>query len=235
MPGFTHLQSAQPVTFGHHLHGLCRDARARPEPGARRAVSASNESPIGAAALAGTGFPIDRHQTAHALGFSRPTRNSLDTVSRPRFRARDALTVASICRDPPVAAGRRDRAVGDASVRLYTPLGRVLDRLVDHAAEEATRTQPNWCAPRQGRVNGALIALLTIMKGLPLDLFQGHAGRQGRHVFDAAESLSLWRLPRSAGMVRDHDGPQRCGDEGLRRASAHATATDLADWLVREC
>ena len=140
MPGFTHLQSAQPVTFGHHLlayvemlardRGRFADARKR-----------LNECPLGAAALAGTSFPIDRAMTAKALGFDRPTANSLDSVADRDF-ALETLAAAAICGDASVALRRRDRAVDDAAVRLRQAFRRVLDRLVDHAAE---------AQPRRGR------------------------------------------------------------------------------------
>ena len=137
MPGFTHLQSAQPVTFGHHLlayvemlgrdAGRFKDARKR-----------LNECPLGAAALAGTSFPIDRDMTAKALGFDRPTANSLDSVADRDF-ALEALAAAAITRDASLALRRGDRAVDDAAVRLRQALRRLLDRLVDHAAEAQSR------------------------------------------------------------------------------------------------
>ena len=117
MPGFTHLQPAQPVTFGHHLLAyvemLCRD-RGRLADARKRL----NECPLGSAALAGTSFPIDRQATAKALGFDKPTDNSLDTVSDRDFIL-ETLAAASICRRAPVALCRGDRAVVDAAVRLH--------------------------------------------------------------------------------------------------------------------
>ena len=116
MPGFTHLQSAQPVTFGHHLMAyvemLGRDAGRFADARARM-----NESPLGAAALAGTSFPIDRQMTARALGFDQPMANTLDAVSARDF-ALEALAAAAICAAQPLAAGRGDRALDDAAVRL---------------------------------------------------------------------------------------------------------------------
>ncbi len=133
MPGFTHLQTAQPVTWGHHMlayaemlgrdRGRFRDARAR-----------MNESPLGAAALAGTSFPIDRDATAAALGFDRPMQNSIDAVSSKDF-ALEFIAAAAICATQPLAAGRGDRALGLGPVPLRAPVGRLHHRLVDHAAE----------------------------------------------------------------------------------------------------
>ena len=137
MPGFTHLQSAQPVTFGHHLlayvemlardRGRFADARAR-----------LNECPLGAAALAGTSFPIDREATAKALGFDRPTANSLDSVADRDF-VLETLAAAAICGRASVALRRGDRAVDDAAIRLRAAVRQVLDRLLDHAAEAQSR------------------------------------------------------------------------------------------------
>ena len=137
MPGFTHLQSAQPVTLGHHLmayYEMLRRDRSR----FADARARLNECPLGAAALAGTSFPIDREATALALGFDRPTANSLDSGLRPRFRARlsdgrRAVRAASL---PP---RRGVRALGEPDVRLRHPVRRLLDRLLDHAAEAQSR------------------------------------------------------------------------------------------------
>ena len=137
MPGFTHLQSAQPVTFGHHLMAyvemLARDAGRF-----RDARKRLNECPLGAAALAGTSFPIDRDMTAKALGFDRPTANSLDSVADRDF-ALEALAAAAITADASLPLRRGDRAVDDAAIRLRQALRRLLDRLVDHAAEAQSR------------------------------------------------------------------------------------------------
>ena len=150
MPGFTHLQAAQPVTFGHHCMAYVEMFVARPVARARR-DRAHGREPAGAAALAGTGFPIDRHMTAKALGFREPTRNSLDTRVRPRLRAgvprgRGDLRHAS------VAAGRGDRHLVDAAIRLRAAVGQLFDRLLDHAAEEEPgrrRTGARQDRPRQ--------------------------------------------------------------------------------------
>ena len=140
MPGFTHLQVAQPVTLGHHLLAyyemLRRDVSRFTDASGRM-----NESPLGAAALAGTGFPLDRDATAKALGFDRPTANSLDSVSDRDF-ALDYLSAGRPVQPPPFAPGGRADHLGEPAVRLREAVGRFLDRLVDHAAE---------AQPRRGR------------------------------------------------------------------------------------
>ena len=176
MPGFTHLQSAQPVTFGHHLmayvemfardRGRIRDSRAR-----------LNECPLGAGALAGTSFPIDRDMTAQALGFDRPTRNSLDSVS-DRDCVLEFLAAASIC------AMHLSRLAEEIIIWMSAPFGfvRLPDRWTTGSSIMPQKRNPDAAElvrGKTGRVFGALVALLTMMKGLPLDLFQGHAGGQG--------------------------------------------------------
>ena len=226
MPGFTHLQSAQPVTFGHHLlayvemfgrdRGRFADARRR-----------LNECPLGAAALAGTSFPIDRHLTAETLGFDRPTANSLDSVSDRDFVI-EALAAAAI------AAIHLSRFAEEivlwttpqfAFVRLsdaYTTGSSIMPQKRNPDAAELVRG-------KTGRVVGALQALLVVLKGLPLaygkDMQEDKEG-----AFDALHTLSLCAAA-TAGMVRDME-PDR---ERMRHwaGAGYATATDLADWLVR--
>jgi argininosuccinate lyase len=227
MPGFTHLQPAQPTTLGHHLlayvemlfrdRGRFADCRAR-----------LNESPLGAAALCGTGFPIDRHMTARALGFDAPMRNSLDAVASRDFSL-EFLAAASIC------ATHLSRFAEELVLWTNPYLGFV--RLSD-AFSTGSSIMPQKRNPdaaelvraKTGRIAGALLGLLMVMKGLPLtygkDMQEDKEG-----VFDAAESLALG-LAATAGMVRDlRPDPAR-----LREAAGagYATATDLADWLVRE-
>jgi len=227
MPGFTHLQSAQPVTFGHHLlayvemlardRGRFADARVR-----------LNECPLGAAALAGTSFPIDRFMTAKALGFDRPTANSLDSVVDRDF-ALETLAAAAI------AATHLSRLAEEIVLWTTPQFGFV--RLSD-AFSTGSSIMPQKRNPdaaelvrgKTGRVVGALIGLLTVMKGLPLayakDMQEDKEG-----VFDALPTLSL-TLAAMAGMIRD-----LTPDAKRMRAAAgagYATATDLADWLVRE-
>ena len=127
--------------------------------------------------------------TAKALGFDRPTANSLDSVADRDF-ALEALSAAAICGDPSVALRRGDRAVDDAAVRLRAPLGRLLDRLVDHAAEAQSRTRPNSCAARRAGSSARWSALLTVMKGLPL-AYSKDMQEDKEGVFDALETLSL--------------------------------------------
>ena len=146
MPGFTHLQTAQPVTFGHHLLAYVEMA-ARDRGRFADARKRLNESPLGAAALAGTSFPIDRDATAKALGFDRPMANSLDAVSDRDF-VLETLSAAAIARRASVALRRGDRDLDLAAGRPGAAVRQVHHRLLDHAAEAQSRTPPNWCAPR---------------------------------------------------------------------------------------
>ncbi len=226
MPGFTHLQSAQPVTFGHHLLAyvemLGRDAGRFSD--ARRRL---NESPLGAAALAGTSFPIDREMTAKALGFDRPTANSLDSVADRDF-ALESLSAASIC------AVHLSRFAEEIVLWTTPQFGFV--RLSD-AFSTGSSIMPQKRNPdaaelvrgKAGRVIGGLIGLLTVMKGLPL-AYSKDMQEDKEGVFDALETLSL-SLAAMTGMVRD-----MTPDARRMKAAAgagYAIATDLADWLVR--
>jgi argininosuccinate lyase len=226
MPGFTHLQSAQPVTFGHHLLAyvemIGRD-RSRFADARRRL----NECPLGAAALAGTSFPIDREATAAALGFARPTANSLDSVSDRDF-ALETLSAASIC------AVHLSR-FAEEIVLWTTPqfdFVRLSDSFTTGSSIMPQKRNPDAAElvrGKAGRVIGALIGLLTTIKGLPLayakDMQEDKEG-----TFDALQTLSLC-LAATAGMVRDMEPNVKV----MRRAAGagYATATDLADWLVR--
>jgi argininosuccinate lyase len=226
MPGFTHLQSAQPVTFGHHLMAyvemLGRD-RGRLHDARRR----MNECPLGAAALAGTSFPIDRDATAKTLGFDRPTANSLDSVSDRDF-ALEALSAASIC------AMHLSRFAEE--IVIWTTPQFALVNLSD-AFTTGSSIMPQKRNPdaaelvraKSGRIIGALTGLLIVMKGLPLSYAKDmQEDKEG--VFDALSSLSLC-IAAMAGMVRDME-PNL---SAMKKAagSGYATATDLADWLVR--
>ncbi|WP_458097735.1 argininosuccinate lyase [Roseomonas sp. WA12] len=227
MPGFTHLQPAQPTTFGHHLlayvemlsrdRGRLADARKR-----------LNESPLGAAALCGTGFPIDRHMTAAALGFDGPTRNSLDSVASRDF-ALEFLSACAIC------ATHLSRLAEEVVIwtnpyfnfiklsDAFTTGSSIMPQKRNPDAAELVRAKP-------GRIAGALVGLLTVMKGLPLtygkDMQEDKEG-----IFDAAENLAL-ALAATAGMARDMQpvAPRLEAAAG----AGFSTATDLADWLVRE-
>jgi len=226
MPGFTHMQSAQPVTFGHHLLAyvemLARD-RGRFKDARRRL----NECPLGAAALAGTSFPIDRHRTASELGFDRPTANSLDSVSDRDF-VLETLSAASIC------AVHLSRFAEEIVLWVTPQFGfvRLSDRFTTGSSIMPQKRNPDAAElvrGKSGRVIGALNALMIVMKGLPLT-YSKDMQEDKEGAFDAIQSLSLC-LAAMTGMVRDMEA-----DEEKMRASAGAafsTATDLADWLVR--
>ncbi|OCC03221.1 argininosuccinate lyase [Labrys sp. WJW] len=227
MPGFTHLQSAQPVTFGHHLlayvemlgrdRGRFADARRR-----------LNECPLGAAALAGTSFPIDRHATAKALGFDRPTANSLDSVSDRDF-VLEALAAASI------TAMHLSRFAEEIVIWTTPQFAFVAlsDKFTTGSSIMPQKRNPDAAElvrGKAGRVIGALVGLLTMMKGLPL-AYGKDMQEDKEPAFDALQTLSLCTAA-MAGMVRD-----MVPDLKRMKAAAgsgYATATDLADWLVRE-
>lgn len=227
MPGFTHLQPAQPVTLGHHFLAYVemlsrdlsrlRDCRAR-----------MNECPLGAAALAGTGFPIDRHMTARALGFDGPTRNSLDSVASRDFAA-EFLFACAMC------ATHLSRLAEEIVIwtNPYFGFVKLSDAFTTGSSIMPQKRNPDAAElvrGKTGRVVGALVGLLTVMKGLAMTYFKDmQEDKEG--VFDAAETMTLV-LAATAGMVRDLKP-----DVGRLAAAAGAgfsTATDLADWLVRE-
>ncbi len=226
MPGFTHLQSAQPTTFGHHLLAyvemLGRD-RGRLQDARRR----MNECPLGAAALCGTSFPIDRHATAAALGFDRPTANSLDSVSDRDF-ALESLAAASIC------AMHLSRFAEEIVIWTTPQFGfvRLSDKFSTGSSIMPQKRNPDAAElvrGKAGRVIGALNGLLIVMKGLPLSYAKDmQEDKEG--TFDALQTLSLC-IAAMAGMVRDMTPDTKA----MKKASGagYATATDLADWLVR--
>ncbi|MDG3042596.1 argininosuccinate lyase [Roseicyclus marinus] len=226
MPGFTHLQTAQPVTWGHHMmayvemfardRGRMMDARAR-----------MNESPLGAAALAGTSFPIDRHMTAEALGFDRPMANSLDAVSARDF-ALEFLSAASICAMHLSRFAEELVIWSSAQFRFV----RLSDRFSTGSSIMPQKKNPDAAElirAKIGRIFGANVALMMVMKGLPL-AYSKDMQEDKEQVFDAADNLML-ALAAMEGMVRD----MTANREALERAagSGFSTATDLADWLVR--
>jgi argininosuccinate lyase len=227
MPGFTHLQTAQPVTFGHHCLAYA-EMFARDLSRVRDAIERMDESPLGAAALAGTGFPIDRHMTAKALGFREPTRNSLDSVS-DRDYALEFLSVASI-------AGTHLSRLAEEIVIWSTPqfgFVRLSDSFSTGSSIMPQKKNPDAAElvrAKTGRLNGHLIGLLTVMKGLPLT-YSKDMQEDKEAVFDAAETLDLM-LAAMTGMVRD----LTVNEVAMKRAagSGYSTATDLADWLVRD-
>ncbi len=226
MPGFTHLQPAQPVTFGHHMLAyvemLSRDLSRLADCRARL-----NESPLGAAALAGTGFAIDRHMTAKALGFDRPMRNSLDAVASRDFAA-EFLFCSAMC------SVHLSRLAEEIVIwtNPYFGFVKLSDAFTTGSSIMPQKRNPDAAElvrGKTGRVFGALMGMLTVMKGLALTYFKDmQEDKEG--IFDAAENLTL-TLAATAGMVRDMK-PQT---ERLATAAGagFSTATDLADWLVR--
>ncbi|KPQ16349.1 MAG: argininosuccinate lyase ArgH [Rhodobacteraceae bacterium HLUCCO18] len=227
MPGFTHLQTAQPVTWGHHMMAYVemfgrdasrfRDARAR-----------MNECPLGAAALAGTSFPIDREMTAQALGFDRPCANSLDAVSDRDF-ALEFLSAATITAMHLSRLAEELVIWTSAQFRFVT----LSDRFSTGSSIMPQKKNPDAAElirAKIGRILGANVALLTVMKGLPL-AYSKDMQEDKEQVFDAADSLML-ALAAMDGMVRDMEANVPVLEAAA--ASGFSTATDLADWLVRE-
>ncbi len=226
MPGFTHLQTAQPVTFGHHCMAYV-EMFSRDLSRVRDALVRMDESPLGAAALAGTSFPIDRHRTARALGFREPTRNSLDSVSDRDF-ALEFLSVAAIC------ATHLSRLAEEIVIWSTPQFGfvRLSDGFSTGSSIMPQKKNPDAAElvrAKTGRVNGHLIGLLTVMKGLPLT-YSKDMQEDKEAVFDSAETLDLM-LAAMTGMVRD----LTVNEAAMKKAagSGYSTATDLADWLVR--
>ncbi len=227
MPGFTHLQPAQPVTFGHHLlayvemagrdRGRFADARAR-----------LNESPLGAGALAGTSFPIDRAMTAKALGFARPMANSLDAVADRDF----VLETLSACA---IAAVHLSR-FAEEIVIWSSPLAglvKLSDKFTTGSSMMPQKRNPDAAElvrAKTGRILGALIGLMTVIKGLPL-AYQKDLQEDKEGAIDAVGALTL-SLKAMTGMVGDLEPDVA----RMRQAAgeAYSTATDLADWLTRE-
>ncbi len=227
MPGFTHLQPAQPVTFGHHLlayvemfardRGRFADARKR-----------LNESPLGSAALAGTSFPIDRHKTAADLGFDRPMSNSLDGVSDRDF-ALETLAAATI------AAVHLSRLAEEIVIWMTPQFGFITltDKFTTGSSIMPQKRNPDAAEltrAKVGRIAGAFQSLVIVMKGLPL-AYSKDMQEDKEATFDAIASLKL-AIAAMAGMVGDLEPvPDR-----MRAAAGrgYSTATDLADWLVRE-
>ena len=226
MPGFTHLQTAQPVTFGFHLmayvemfgrdRGRFADARAR-----------LNESPLGAAALAGTGFPTDRQMTAELLGFDRPMANAMDAVSDRDF-ALEFLSSAAICAvhmsrlAEEMVIWCSDRFGFIALSDAFTTGSSIMPQKRNPDAAELVRAKP-------GRISGALQGLIIVCKGLPL-AYSKDMQEDKEQAFDGLASVSL-ALAAMTGMIRDLEPVTKA----LKKAagSGYSTATDLADWLVR--
>jgi argininosuccinate lyase len=226
MPGFTHLQTAQPVTWGHHMMAYVemfgrdlsrmRDARAR-----------MNTCPLGAAALAGTSFPIDRHMTAAALGFDAPAANSLDAVSDRDF-ALEFLGAASICAMHLSRFAEELVIWSSAQFRFVT----LSDRFSTGSSIMPQKKNPDAAElirAKVGRIFGANTALMMVMKGLPL-AYSKDMQEDKEQVFDAADNLML-ALAAMTGMVTDMTANRT--SLALAAGSGFSTATDLADWLVR--
>ncbi len=227
MPGFTHLQTAQPVTWGHHMLAYV-EMLARDVSRFRDARVRMNECPLGAAALAGTSFPIDRDVTAAALGFDRPAANSLDAVSDRDF-ALDYLSAASISAMHLSRLAEELVIWSSAQFRFVA----MSDRFSTGSSIMPQKRNPDAAEllrAKIGRIFGAQSALLMVMKGLPL-AYSKDMQEDKEQVFDAADTLML-SLAAMTGMVADMEA----NPEALRAAAGHgfSTATDLADWLVRE-
>lgn len=227
MPGFTHLQTAQPVTFGHHCMAYV-EMFGRDLSRVRDAIERMNESPLGAAALAGTGFPIDRHMTAEALGFREPTRNSIDSVS-DRDYALEFLSIAAI------SATHLSRLAEEIVIWSTSQFNfiRLSDAFSTGSSIMPQKKNPDAAElvrAKTGRITGSLVGLLMVMKGLPL-AYSKDMQEDKEAVFDAAESLEL-ALAAMSGMVAD----LTVIEASMKKAagSGYSTATDLADWLVRE-
>ena len=226
MPGFTHLQTAQPITWGHHMMAYV-EMFARDRSRFKDARNRMNECPLGSAALAGTSFPIDRDHTARALKFERPTANSLDAVSDRDF-ALEFLTSSSICAmhlsrlaEELVIWSSAQFKFIDLSDRFSTGSS-IMPQKKNPDAAELVRA-------KIGRILGANIGLMTVMKGLPL-AYSKDMQEDKEQVFDAADNLNL-ALCAMEGMIQDLTANR----ENLEFAakSGFSTATDLADWLVR--
>jgi argininosuccinate lyase len=227
MPGFTHLQTAQPVTLGHHLMAYVemfgRDASRFAD-----ARTRMNENPLGAAALAGSPFPIDRHATAKALGFDRPMANSLDAVSDRDF-ALESLAAASI------TAGHLSRLAEEIVVWMTPMFGfaTLPDDLTTGSSIMPQKRNPDAAElvrAKTGRILGSLVALSTVMKGLPL-AYSKDMQEDKPPVFEAFDALTL-ALGAMTAMVAALQ--PNAAKMAAAAGAGFSTATDLADWLVRE-
>jgi argininosuccinate lyase len=226
MPGFTHLQSAQPVTLGHHLlayvemlqrdRGRLADARRR-----------LNESPLGAAALAGTSFPIDREGAAEELGFDRPAANSLDAVSDRDFVV-ETLAAASLCAIHLSRLGE-ELVIWSSAQFGFIKLSDAFSTGSSIMPQKRNPDAAELVRAKSGRIMGALAAMMVVLKGLPL-AYQKDMQEDKEQTFAALETLSLC-LGAMTGMIADLTPDA----DAMRRAAAagFSTATDLADWLVR--
>ncbi|WP_456388750.1 argininosuccinate lyase [Profundibacter sp.] len=227
MPGFTHLQVAQPVTWGHHMMAYVemfgRDM-SRFEDARKR----MNQSPLGAAALAGTSFPIDRHMTAQTLGFDAPAANSLDAVADRDF-ALEFLAASTICAMH-LSRFAEELVIWSSAQFRFVALS---DRFSTGSSIMPQKKNPDAAElirAKIGRIMGAMVGLFTVMKGLPL-AYSKDMQEDKEQVFDAADSLML-ALAAMTGMVADMSANR--AELEVAAATGFSTATDLADWLVRE-
>ena len=226
MPGFTHLQTAQPVTWGHHMMAYV-EMFGRDLSRVRDARTRMSECPLGAAALAGTSFPIDRNSTAAALGFDRPAANSLDAVSDRDF-ALEFLGLASICAMH-LSRFAEELVIWSSAQFRFVSLS---DRFSTGSSIMPQKKNPDAAElirAKIGRIFGANVALMLVMKGLPL-AYSKDMQEDKEQVFDAADNLLL-ALAAMQGMVADLQANKAalCAAAG----AGFSTATDLADWLVR--
>ena len=226
MPGFTHLQTAQPVTWGHHMMAYV-EMFGRDLSRVRDARTRMSECPLGAAALAGTSFPIDRNSTAAALGFDRPAANSLDAVSDRDF-ALEFLGLASICAMH-LSRFAEELVIWSSAQFRFVSLS---DRFSTGSSIMPQKKNPDAAElirAKVGRIFGANVALMMVMKGLPL-AYSKDMQEDKEQVFDAADNLML-ALAAMQGMVAD----MQANKDALCAAAGagFSTATDLADWLVR--
>ena len=226
MPGFTHLQTAQPVTLGHHLLAYV-EMLGRDRSRVRDARKRMNECPLGAAALAGTSFPTDRHMTASLLGFDVPTANSLDSVSDRDF-ALEYLSVVSICSMHLSRLAEELVIWASADFKFVT----LSDSFTTGSSIMPQKRNPDAAElvrAKTGRIFGSLVTLLTVMKGLGLT-YSKDMQEDKEPVFDAADSISL-AVAAMTGMMQDitfHTEKMK-----IAAGRGYSTATDLADWLVR--
>src|SRR5665213_263382 len=227
MPGFTHLQVAQPITFGHHLLAyvemLSRDLSRLQD--ARKRM---NESPLGAAALAGTSYPINRAATAKALGFAGPTRNSMASVASRDF-ALEVLAACSIC-SINLSRLAEEIVIWSSAQFNFVKLSDKFTTGSSIMPQKRNPDAPELIRAKPGRILGAFTALSVVMKGLPLT-YSKDMQEDKEQVFDALENMEL-ALAAMAGMVRDmkpnHAAMKAAASTGF------STATDLADWLVQK-
>ena len=225
MPGFTHLQSAQPVTFGHHMLAYA-EMFARDRSRFADCWERSNESPLGAAALAGTPYPIDRDMTAKALGFGRPMANSLDAVSARDF-ALEALSAATIC-STHLSRLSEEIVIWTSAQFQFIKLSDTFTTGSSIMPQKRNPDAAELVRAKVGRIMGAFTALSIVMKGLPL-AYSKDMQEDKEPVFDAFDALEVG-LAAMAGMVADMTpNKDRLADAA---GAAFSTATDLADWLV---